>query len=40
MTITGEGQPRSAGRAATAMQSLSPGYFPFVMATSIIWVRR
>jgi tellurite resistance protein TehA-like permease len=30
------GQPRSSGRTATAVQSLSPGYFPFVMATSII----
>jgi len=30
------GQPRSLGRTATAVQSLSPGYFPFVMATSII----
>jgi hypothetical protein len=36
MTIAAEGQPRSAGRTATAVQSLSPGYFPFVMATSII----
>jgi tellurite resistance protein TehA-like permease len=35
MTIV-EGQPRSAGRTATAVRSLSPGYFPFVMATSII----
>jgi tellurite resistance protein TehA-like permease len=29
-------QPRSLDRAATAVQNLSPGYFPFVMATSII----
>jgi hypothetical protein len=36
MTIAGDGQPRSLGRTATAIQSLSPGYFPFVMATSII----
>jgi len=36
MTIAGDGQPRSLGRTATAIQSLSPGYFPFMMATSII----
>ena len=42
MTIAGEGQPRSAGRTATVIpsrtatviQSLSPGYFPFVMAAA------
>jgi len=28
--------PRSPRRTATAIQGLSPGYFPFVMATSII----
>ena len=36
MTIAQDGQPRSLGRTATAIQDLSPGYFPFVMATSII----
>ena len=36
MTVAGEGQQRSPGRTATVIQSLSPGYFPFVMATSII----
>jgi tellurite resistance protein TehA-like permease len=36
MTVAGGGQPRSLGRTAAAVQSLSPGYFPFVMATSII----
>jgi hypothetical protein len=36
MTIAGDGQSRSLRRTATAIQSLSPGYFPFVMATSII----
>ena len=36
MTIARDGQPRSLGRTATAIQDLSPGYFPFVMATSII----
>jgi hypothetical protein len=36
MTVAGGGQPRSLGRIAAAVQSLSPGYFPFVMATSII----
>ena len=38
-TITGDGQPgesRPLRRTETALQSLSPGYFPFVMATSII----
>ena len=34
--IAGDGQSPSPGRTATAVQSLSPGYFPFVMATSII----
>ena len=34
MTIAGKGQPRSAGRTATVIQSLSPGYFPFVMAAA------
>ncbi len=36
MTIAGAGPPRSPGRIAAAVQSLSPGYFPFLMATSII----
>jgi tellurite resistance protein TehA-like permease len=36
MTIARDGQPRSLRRTASAIQSLSPGYFPFVMATSII----
>jgi tellurite resistance protein TehA-like permease len=36
MSIPGEGQPRSPDRTATAVNNLSPGYFPFVMATSII----
>jgi tellurite resistance protein TehA-like permease len=36
MTIAAEGQPPSPGRTAAVIQSLSPGYFPFVMATSII----
>jgi tellurite resistance protein TehA-like permease len=38
-TITGDGQPgesRPLRRTETALQGLSPGYFPFVMATSII----
>jgi hypothetical protein len=30
------GQPRSLDRASAALQNLSPGYIPFVMATSII----
>jgi hypothetical protein len=34
--LSGDGQPRPPGRTATAIQSLSPGYFPFVMATSIV----
>ena len=36
MTIAGDGPSRSLRRTAAAIQSLSPGYFPFVMATSII----
>ena len=36
LTLAGDGQPRSLRRTATAVQGLSPGYFPFVMATSII----
>ena len=36
MTIARDGQPRSLGWTAAAIQDLSPGYFPFVMATSII----
>ncbi len=34
MTIAGEGQPRAQGRTATAVQNLSPGYFPFVKVSS------
>jgi tellurite resistance protein TehA-like permease len=36
VTAARDGEPRSRGRTATAVQGLSPGYFPFVMATSII----
>jgi hypothetical protein len=36
VTIAGDGPSRSLRRTATAIQGLSPGYFPFVMATSII----
>jgi tellurite resistance protein TehA-like permease len=36
MTIAGDRQQRSPGRTAAAVESLSPGYFPFLMATSII----
>jgi tellurite resistance protein TehA-like permease len=36
MTIAEDAPARSPGRAAASVQSLSPGYFPFVMATSII----
>ena len=32
----GDAQGRSLGRTATAVKNLSPGYFSFVMATSII----
>jgi hypothetical protein len=35
-TIAGAGPPRSLRRTATAIQGLSPDYFPFLMATSII----
>ena len=34
MTIARDGQPRSLRRTASAIQSLSPGYFPFVMAAA------
>ena len=36
MTIAADAPARSPGRTATSVQILSPGYFPFVMATSII----
>jgi hypothetical protein len=36
MTIPGDEPPRSLGRTAVAVQSLFPGYFPFVMATRIL----
>jgi hypothetical protein len=36
LTIAGIEQRRSLGRAAAVVQGLSPGYFAFVMATSII----
>ena len=36
VTIAEDGPSRSLRRTATAIQGLSPGYFPFVMATSII----
>jgi tellurite resistance protein TehA-like permease len=38
-TITGDGQPgesRPLRRTETALQSLSPGYFPFVMASTLV----
>jgi hypothetical protein len=31
MTIAGQGQPRSLGRTATAIQSLFPGYFDVIV---------
>jgi hypothetical protein len=46
VTIAEDGPSRSLRRTAAAIQGLSPGYFPFVMATSIIstgrfcWDRR
>jgi tellurite resistance protein TehA-like permease len=36
MTIARDGPGRSLGRAAAAIKNLDPGYFAFVMATSII----
>jgi hypothetical protein len=36
MTIAGDGRGRSLGRIVTAIKNLDPGYFAFVMATSII----
>src|SRR5580700_4010185 len=36
VTMAAEEPSRSLRRTATAIQGLSPGYFPFVMATSII----
>ena len=35
-TRVAAGQPRSRGRAATAIRDLHPGYFAFVMATGIV----
>jgi tellurite resistance protein TehA-like permease len=35
-STTEDGQPGALRRTATVVQGLSPGYFPFVMATSII----